>query len=287
MIIPGRVSQALAAELAAHTDRELMPIKRRQFPDGEWLVEFEEPPGREAIVVASTTSGTAHLDLLLLQDAAREAGVEDLTTVVPYLGYARQDKAFEPGQPVSVRAMARAIATGTDRVLTVNPHETSVLDHFDVPARSICLADRLAEPLSPDLSDPLFLAPDAGARDLARSLRDAYGSGTVDHLEKTRRSGRTVEMEPTDAAVADRDAVLIDDIIATGGTMAEAIRMLREGDADRIVAACVHPMLAEDAYIRLMRAGIDAIYGTDTIERHVSVISAAPAVAEAIADFDR
>lgn len=282
MIIPGRDSQALSAELAAITGRELMPISRQQFPDGEWLIELDASPHASAIIVASTTSVTAHLDLLFLQDAAREAGVEELMTVVPYLGYARQDKAFDDGQPVSVRAVARAISTGTDRVLTVDPHELSVLEHFDVPARAVHIADRLVEPLPSDLTDPLFLAPDAGARDLATTLRDAYGSGSADHLNKSRTSGRSVEITPTDAAVSGRDIILIDDIIATGGTMSEAVAMLRDRGANRLIASCVHPLLADDAYVRLKRAGVDMVYGTDTIERHVSALSAAPAIADAL-----
>lgn len=287
MIIPGVASQVLAAELAAATDRELLPVTRTQFPDGEHLVELEKSPGTDAVVVASTLSDSAHMDLLLLQDAAREAGVEQLTTVIPYLGYARQDAAFDAGQPVSVRAVARAISTETDLILTVNPHEETVTDQFDVPAQQICCAHRLASTLPSTLTDPLFVAPDAGARHLARTVRDAYGSGQIDHLEKTRHTDRRVDIEPTDADIADRDVVLTDDIIATGGTMVEAVRMLRNNAADRILATCVHPLLAEDAYLRLHQAGVDTIIGTDTVERTVSTVSAAPAIAEALRNSDR
>ncbi len=284
MIIPGVSSQVLGAALAEATGRGTVSVDRTRFPDGERLVELGADPGDHAVIVASTTSGPAHVELLLLQDAAREAGAEEVTTVVPYLGYARQDRAFAAGQPVSVRAMARAISSGTDRVVTVNPHERAALSHFEVPATAVDAIGGLVEPLPADLSDPLFLAPDAGARDLADSLRAGYGTGGVDHLEKTRASGREVEVVPADADVAGRDVVLVDDIIATGGTMGEAVGTLRDRTAGRIVATCVHPLLVEDAYARLKSAGVDAVYGTDTIEHPVSAVSAAPAIA---AEIDR
>ncbi len=282
MIVPGVTSQVLAAALADATGRDMAAVDRTRFPDGELLVEIESTPGDAAIVVASTTSSEAHMDLLLLQDALREAGVSDLTTVVPYLGYARQDTAFEAGQPVSVRPVARAIGAGTDRVITVNPHEDEVIEHFEVPATAVDAIGRLVDALPSDLTDPLFLAPDGAARGLAATLRESYGRGTSDHLEKTRHSERRVEVAPTDADGADRDVVLVDDIISTGSTMVEAVRSLRDRTPERILATCVHPLLVEDAYGRLSRAGVDGVYGTDTIEHPVSAVSVAPTIADAL-----
>lgn len=282
MIIPGIASQVLATRLADACGEPLMPVDRRTFPDGDRLVELGQPPGNHAVIVAATTSSDAHLDVLLLQDAAREAGVDRVTTVIPYLGYARQDAAFEPGQPVSVRAMARAIGTATDQVILVDPHERDVVEYFPTPARAISIADRLAPALPNDLEDPLFIAPDAGARQLASTVHAAYGTGTVDNFEKTRRSAHDVEMAPSNASVAGRDVVLVDEVIATGGTMCEAAEILRERDAERIFAACVHPMLAEDAYVRLVRAGVTEVVGSDTLERATSTVSAAPAIADAL-----
>ena len=282
MIIAGSESQSLAAVLADELDRPLADATYDRFPDGELLVELADIDAERAIVVASTTSSDAHLELLLLQDAAREAGVTDLTTVVPYMGYARQDAAFEPGQPVSARAVARAISSGTDRVLTVNPHEAAVCDFFTVPTTAVDAAGLLARPLPTALADPVFLSPDAGAIGLAETVRDAYDAGTVDHFEKTRRSGTEVEIAPSGTDVADRDVVVVDDIVSTGTTMSEAIGVLSDRDVARVFVCCVHPMLAGSALTSLSRAGVEAIYGTDTIERPVSTVSAAPAIAAAL-----
>ncbi len=277
MIVPGSASQELAAALATELDEPLAAVEYDWFADGETLVRVPDGDDR-AVVVASTVSDSAHVELLQLQDAARQRA-DEVITVLPYMGYGRQDEAFEPGQPVSARAMARAISTGTDRVLTVNPHETSITDFFDVPCSSVDAAGRLAEPL-PGLSDPLFLSPDAGAVDLAETVRNAHGGGEADYFEKVRHSDTEVEIRPSDAATAGRDVVLVDDIVATGSTMSTAIGQL--STPERVFVTCVHPMLAANARTKLATAGVDAVYGTDTIERAVSAVSAAPAIAGAL-----
>jgi len=281
MIVPGSRSQELAAALAAETGADLAAVEFERFPDGESMARVQGAPD-EAVVVASTTTDAAHVELLQLQDAVREAGASEVTTVLPYMGYARQERAFEAGEPVSARAVARAISTGTDRVVTVNPHVELVCDYFDVPAESVDAAPRLAEPLADDLTDPIFLSPDEGAVDLATSVRDAYGRGAVDFFEKTRLSGDEVEIQPSDAAVAGRDVVVTDDIVATGSTMSESIAVLRDREAAGVHVACVHPLLATNARSKLARAGVEAIYGTDTIERAVSAVSVAPVVADVL-----
>ncbi|MFB6189796.1 MAG: ribose-phosphate diphosphokinase [Halapricum sp.] len=280
MIVSGSDSQVLAAELAAVTGDRLARVEYERFPDGELKVRVPDPPTDRAVVVASTPTSDAHLELLQLQDALREAGVDKIVTVLPYMGYARQDRVFESGEPVSARAVARAIATGTDRVLTVNPHEPAVTEFFDVPASVVDAAGQLAEPLPADLERPVFVSPDEGAIDIAETVQAAYGRGEVDFFEKTRHSSTEVEIEPSDAAVAGRDVVLTDDIIATGSTMSEAVAALRERDAAGVFVTCVHPMLASNAVLKLSAAGVDAIHGTDTLERAVSDVSAAPAIAD-------
>jgi len=282
MIIPGADTQAFAAALAEATDEPLGRVEYEQFADGEHVVRVPEAvAGERAVVVASTVDSDAHVQVLQLQDAAREAGASEVVTVLPYMGYARQDEAFRTGEPVSSRAVARAISSGTDRVITVNPHEPAVCEFFDVPATNVDAAGVLADPLPDALEDPLFLSPDEGAIDLAKTVRDAYGAGETDYFEKDRDyDSGDIEITPSDAVVTGRDVVLVDDIIATGSTMSESVAVLNDRDAERVYVTCVHPMLASNALTKLSSAGVESVYGTDTLERVVSEVSAAPVVAE-------
>lgn len=282
MIVSASETQSVAAALAAATDEPLGTTDYDRFPDGEQLVEVPPVDGR-AVVVGSTISSDAHLEVLLLQDAVREAGASEVVTVLPYMGYARQDEAFVAGQPVSARAAARAISTGTDRVIAVNLHEPSIADFFEVPVDHVDAAGVLADPLPDDLRDPVVLSPDEGAVDLAETVRDAYGTGTVDFFEKEREYDTgEVTISPSAVDVADRDVVVVDDIIATGSTMSEAIDVLQERDPDRVFVATVHPLLVGNARSKLANAGVEAILGTDTLERAVSVVSVAPAIGEVL-----
>ncbi|THE63275.1 ribose-phosphate diphosphokinase [Salinadaptatus halalkaliphilus] len=279
MIVSGSTSQALAGALARELEEPLATTSYDRFPDGELLTAAPDLDGADrAVIVASTVSSDAHLEVLQLQDAAREAGVEEVVTILPYMGYGRQDEAFETGQPVSSRAVARAISTGTDRVLTVNPHETGVCAFFEPTATAVDAAGRLAEPLPGGLTDPIFLSPDAGAIELAETVRDAYGTGETDYFEKTRHSGTEVDVSPSDVNVTDRDVVVCDDIVATGSTMSEAVGVLTDRGVGRVYVTCVHPLLVRNAYTKLARAGVEAVFGTDTIEGTSSAVSVAPAL---------
>lgn len=279
MIVAGTASQSLAASLADALGEPLAVVETRRFADGEFAVRVSDASGDRAVVVASTVSASAHLELLQLQDVAGQ-GFEEVVTVLPYMGYARQDRAFREGEPVSARAVARAVSTGTDRVLTVNPHEPSVADFFDVPCTVVDATPLLADPL-PTLDDPLFVGPDEGATDLATAVRDAHGAGGTDHFEKTRDYDTgEVTLEPAGADVAGRDVVLVDDIVATGSTMASAVARLHERDVGSVHVACVHPLFADSARSRLAAAGVESLHGTDTVERPVSTISVAPVLVE-------
>lgn len=286
MIVPGSSSQALASALATELNNPLAAVTYDQFPDGETLAAVPEFDGDRAIIVATTDTNDTWIELLQLQDAVIEAGATEVITVIPYMGYTRQDRAFKSGHPVSARAMARAVSPTTDRVILINPHERSVADFFDGHATICDAAPHLAESLPSGLSEPLFVAPDAGAIELATAVRDEYGTGSTDYFEKTRHSGTDVDMNITDTNISTRDVVVVDDIIATGVTMSTAVGHLNDGGAARVYIGCIHPLLARGARTRLERAGIERIIGTDTIEREVSAVSVAPTVAAAIDAVD-
>lgn len=249
------------------------------FPDGERLVRVRDTDDH-AVVVASTAADAEWIELLQILDCLRDA--ESVDVVLPYMGYSRQDQEFEDGEAVTARAVAEALPPVTS-VTTVNVHEPAVLDWFpaeethDVDA-SPALAERFL-----DLENPLALAPDEGAVPLAESFASAHGAADVDHLVKHRLNGEEVELETKELAVEDRDVVVVDDMIATGGTVSEAVEMIDRQGAASVHAACVHPVFARDAVVRLHRAGVERLVAADTLESTAAEAS----VAETLADHLR
>ena len=206
--------------------------------------------------------------------------------VLPYMGYARQDKRFQQGEPVSARAIAQVLSRGVSEIITVNIHEKEVLKYFNVPARNISLARDIGSYIkSLNLSNPLILAPDEGALTFAEHVASA-GGWDVDHLEKTRLSGVEVKMAPKQVCAASRSVVIVDDIISTGGTIATASGMLYQQGAKDVFAACVHGVLTGGAYVHLMTAGIRDVVCSDTIERGCSKISASGRIAQTLIKGD-
>ncbi|PKL58571.1 MAG: ribose-phosphate pyrophosphokinase, partial [Methanomicrobiales archaeon HGW-Methanomicrobiales-4] len=217
-IISTRRSQVLAGRIAAATRNPLIDVRWGRFPDGEIYLQAKEISDH-MVIVGSFVESDDLIELLLLIDTCK--GTE-ITLVIPYMGYARQDKQFNHGEPLSARIMARTLGAGVNRVITVNLHEKSILSFFGVPATDLSLSAAMAESISAfPCSSPLILGPDAGAAQLAKDIA-IVGNWETDHLHKVRISGDEVRIEPKAIPVAGRDVIIVDDIISTGGTQSTA-----------------------------------------------------------------
>ncbi|HIH70368.1 ribose-phosphate diphosphokinase [Methermicoccus shengliensis] len=275
-VVAGPSSQMLAAKVARAGGFSMVPAEYERFPDGEgYLRVCEDVAGDDVAIVQTIGCDCDLVSLLQLIDACEDAA--RLVAVIPYMGYARQDRRFKQGEPISARAVARCI--GADHVVLVNVHNERVLDYFVCDVCCLDAAPVLAGHIvQMGLDDPLFVAPDDGAIEIARAAAQAVGA-QHDHLEKKRLSPEHVEMAPKHLDVEGRHVVLIDDIISTGGTMTTAIGMLTEQGASRVYVACVHPVFVKNAIVRLFAAGAGDIVFTDTIEGRGGVVSVAPLIA--------
>ena len=277
-VISTERSQILAARIAEALDTTVVDVQFSRFPDGELYLATGELDD-ETIIVGSITDNDALVQLLLLIDAC-----DDSTNrlIIPYIGYARQDKQFRTGEPISARAIAHLFGEEVASCLTVNIHEQRVLGYFGIPASNISLASEMGCYIkSMGLEDPLILAPDDGALAFARDVA-GVGGWDCDHLEKTRLSGSEVKMAPKKLGAASRSVVIVDDIISTGGTIATAAAMLYRQGADEVYASCVHGVLIGGAYAHLKASGIRDIICSDTIERGCSRITAAGHIVAAL-----
>jgi ribose-phosphate pyrophosphokinase len=191
-------SQILATSLARALKTSVVEVKYSRFPDGEqYLITGELDD--ETVIVGSVVDNDSLVQLILLIDACDGS---DNQLILPYMGYARQDKRFLQGEPVSARAIAQVLSRGILEIITVNIHEKEVLKYFGVPARNISLARDIGSYIkSLNLSNPLILAPDEGALTFAEHVA-SVGGWDVDHLQKTRLSGVEVKMAPKQVCAA-------------------------------------------------------------------------------------
>ncbi len=271
-------SQVLAGRIADALKAEIIDVKFSKFPDGELYLRAGGLSD-QMVIVGSVVDSDSFIQLLLLADACEGRSCR---LVIPYMGYARQDKKFKDGEPVSARAIAAALSRGVEECITVNIHDRHILPYFSVPARDVSVAVGIGNYIKEmDLQDPLVLAPDDGATDFVQAVAVA-GGWDYDHLDKTRISGEEVRMAPRNLDARNRSVVIVDDIISTGGTIATAASMLVQQGAREVYAACVHGVLSGGAYARLKSAGIREVVCSDTIERGCSRYSAAGMIAAAL-----
>ncbi len=273
----------LATRLAKELDVALGKVDTKRFPDGECYVRIHDDLEREdVILVQSTRSDQEAIELLLLQDAIHEFRVRSLITVVPYFGYARQDKIFNRGEAISSRALIHAIQRNTDTVLLVDVHNLMILTYFDIPVENISGMLQIAQYLK-DAGAEMVLSPDEGSVSRARIVGQIMGT-SVDYLEKTRIDGETVKITTKMLDVYRKRVAIVDDIIATGGTIVEAAKQLKDQGAKEVIAACTHGLFAQGALPKLEKV-VDTIVSSDTIENETSAVSVAPELAKAIKNY--
>jgi ribose-phosphate pyrophosphokinase len=282
-VVGGSASQLLSKELAKSLKAKLAKVEIKRFPDDECYVRVDEDlDDQEVFLVQTSWPDRNIVELLLLQDAIKEFDVDSLTTVVPYFGYARQDKQFKPGEPISARALARLIQINTDEFITVDVHAPSVIDWFEgKSAKNVAAYPEIGKYLK-GKGIELILSPDEGRADNAKRVADVVNC-EADFLVKERLDGDTVKMTPKRLDVKGKKVAIVDDIISTGGTIVKAAEQLRKQDAAKIYAVCTHGVFAGNAIPKL-EAVCDDVCTTDTIENPKTCISVAPQIARIARD---
>jgi ribose-phosphate pyrophosphokinase len=279
MILGGSTSKSLAQDLARVLGQEYVQALTKRFPDGEAYVRIErEVLDKELVLVQNTYPDANLVELLLLLDAARGLGADKITCVIPYFGYARQDRRFNPGEALSAKVMLRHLEMEMDRLLTIDLHKPDVLEWFArAPASDLKAAPAIGE-FFIDHGIDLVLGPDKGAAKRAREVAEVIGCEN-DHLEKTRLSGTEVRIAPSQIEARGKTVLIVDDIISTGGTIVAATSELKRLGAAKVFAACTHGLFTGGAVDRLKEV-CDVVVSTNTLESDVSRISVAKVVAK-------
>jgi ribose-phosphate pyrophosphokinase len=286
-IILGPASVELANRISQLTGFPSVNVASRVFPDGEIYVRLEgDVEGEHAVIVQTTCApqNSRLMELAFMAAAAKRYKAQKVTAIVPYLGYARQDKIFLQGENISIETIAAMLkASGVDQIITVNVHEANALKLFPFPARSISAIPLIAEYfVKKGIKDAFVLSPDKGAMYIAQQAQQVL-KGEIGYLEKhrDRYTGQTVQTA-THLDVKGKMVIIFDDIISTGGTIVGAAKILREQGATKVYTACVHGLLIGDAEKRILDAGVEEIVATDSVPTKSSKVSLAPLLSEEI-----
>ena len=303
VVVSGSNATTMAKQLAETMGWDHHDLETRRFPDTEGYIRIpsetiealrEEP----VVLVSNTFPDSGIVETLLMLDAIqdvragrlqnlREIGPQTLPDVgkgvilaVPYFGYSRQDKRFKPGESISARAIANMLATRCDGMVVLDLHAPAVLSEMSIPVAFISAMPELADHLKSSVNPDFILSPDKGAIDRASSVAQQIGC-EFSYLEKTRIDAHTIVHKAKDLDVDGKSVAIVDDMIATGGTICRAAEALRSQGAVEVHAACSHGLFTGGAIARLLRY-VDGVHATVSLPNARDVISGGPALARGV-----
>jgi len=294
ILIVGPASQILGIRIAQELNIKYFNTESKTFPDGENYLRINLDnesliEGKEVIIIQSTgpsSSGNQNarlFELFMMIDAVKRMGAEKIVVVIPYLAYARQDKIFRPGEcKFSNLILCLIDSMRVDELYVIDVHAPEILEEVQCKWINIDSMKALADYIkSLNVKDIVVVAPDKGAVERSKAFAKHFGEDVpVDYFEKV-RDVKTGEITMSGKlSLKNKDVVISDDIIATGGTMAKAIKLSKESGANRVFAVATHALLLENAKFRIIKAGADEIIGTDSIDNEASKVSLSKAIVD-------
>jgi ribose-phosphate pyrophosphokinase len=294
-VFTGNANRPLAESICGQLGVPLGQAVVKTFSDGEISCEIQESVrGWDVFVIQSTCPPVNdHLmELLVMMDALKRASANSISAVIPYYGYARQDRKANPRVPITSKLVADLITvSGADRVLTVDLHAGQIQGFFDIPVDNLFAAPVLLDEIRQRFSndDLVIVSPDAGGVERARAFAKRLNAGLA-IIDKRREKANVSEVMHIIGDVEGRDTILLDDMVDTAGTLTSAAKALRANGARRVYAACSHPVLSGPAVDRIMDSPLEELIAVDTVPLRgnaaacgkIRILSIAPLLAEAI-----
>ena len=272
MIFSGNATPALAKRVTDHLKLPLGEIEVSRFSDGETRVEIKENVrGRNVFLIQSTCqpANDTLMELVIMIDAFRRASAGSITAVIPYFGYARQDRRVRSTRvPITARIVADMLqAVGVDRIITVDLHADQIQGFFSIPVDNIYASQEIlnVDKLLERYQDIVVVSPDVGGVVRARAIAKQLNHSDLAIIDKRRQAANQAEVMHVIGQIEGRDCVLVDDIVDTAGTLCEAARALKEKGARSVVAYCSHPVLSGQAVENVKNSQLDELIVGDTI----------------------
>lgn len=269
MIFSGTSNPELSEEVAAYLDMPLAKATINRFSDGEINIQIAESVRGKDVFIIQPTSAPANgnlMELLIMTDALKRSSAKSITAVVPYYGYARQDRKAAPRVPISAKLVANLMETaGITRVVTIDLHASQIQGFFDIPVDNLYGAILFIDYIkSKNLKNPVIASPDIGGVARARYFATKLGLEMV-IVDKRREKANESEVMNVIGNVEGKDVILIDDMVDTAGTMVKAAAALKNLGATSVMACCTHPVLSGPAYERIEEGELDELVVANTI----------------------
>jgi len=269
ILISGTATPELAKKISDFLGKTLVPTKIKRFSDGETMVEIDENVrGKDVFLIQSTCPPVNDnlMELLIIMDALKRASARTITSVIPYYGYARQDRKVAPRAPISAKLVADLITVaGANRVLTVDLHAGQIQGFFNIPVDNLyAIPVFMAYLKSLDLTSPVAVSPDAGGVERARAYAKRLNAGLA-IIDKRREKPNQSEVMNIIGDVSGKTAIIVDDMIDTAGSLCNAAVALKNNNAAKILACATHPVFSGQAIERIKNSPLDEVIVTDTI----------------------
>lgn len=290
-LISGTANPEFAKKVAEYLGTELAEVAVNRFSDGEINVNIAESVRGQDMFIVQPTCSPANdnlMELLIIVDALKRSSAGTINAVVPYFGYARQDRKAAPRVPISAKLVADMLETaGVDRVITIDLHAAQIQGFFNIPVDHLIGATLFVEYIkNKKLSNPIIASPDVGGVARARGYAEKLGYDLV-IVDKKREKANESEVMNIIGEVEGRDVIILDDMVDTAGTLTKAADVLKAKGANSVMACCTHGVLSGPAFDRIEKSTLDELVITDTIplsKTHpkVTVLTAAEITAKAI-----
>ena len=285
-VIAGSASKDLGKRIARRLKAPYVEAKTRVFPDGESKITFGRIPKNSVILVVQSTYppvDTNLLQALSIISQARKISSR-IYAIIPYMGYARQDRQFLSGEVVTMSIVARMLrSAGAKKIVVVDIHSKIALNHFKIPKENISAIPELAKYFKRmKLIDALVVSPDMGGALRAKRFASLINTDFIALKKSRNRKTGKVVIQSSKVDVRGKDLILVDDIISTGGSIVKAAQFLKKQKCKRVFVACTHGLFVEDAEKKIKNAGVSRIISTNTIPRNTSKVDISGVIADSI-----
>jgi ribose-phosphate pyrophosphokinase len=286
-VIGGKASEVLAKNLAKKLKADYLRSDLKVFPDGESKFTISSNPKKNKIIVVQSTYPPVDSNLLQVLSLIFKAKQysSNVTAVIPYMGYARQDREFLPGEIITMKVISKLFkAVGISKIIVVDIHSKIALNLLKIPSKNVSAVPQLVRYFKKlKLKNPLVISPDLGGTNRAKQFASLYGTDyAVLKKQRNRKTGKVQIKSSNLNEVKGRDLILVDDMISTGGSIIKATEFLKKQKCKRIFVACTHALLRENAEKKIKKAGVSKIVSANTIPGKTALVDVSGIIAKAI-----